>query len=57
MNALDNPGVVAGPAGPGPDQGDDDPDRKGCGVAGNLLAIARVITPETCPVPETDDAA
>jgi hypothetical protein len=51
------PGVVAGPAGPGPDQGDDDPHRKGCGVAGNLLAIARVITPETCPVPETDDAA
>jgi hypothetical protein len=57
MNGLDNPGVVAGPAGPGPDQGDDDPDRMGCSVAGNLLAIARVIAPETCPGPETDDAA
>jgi len=29
----------------------------GCSVAGSLLAIARVITPETCPVPETGDAA
>jgi hypothetical protein len=29
----------------------------GCSAAGNLLAIARVITPETCPVPESDDGA
>jgi len=57
MNALEYPGVGAGPAGPSPDQGHDDSDRVGCSAAGNLLAIARVITPETCPVPESDDAA
>ncbi|OYW34524.1 MAG: NADPH-dependent FMN reductase [Brevundimonas sp. 12-68-7] len=46
--------------GPGPDytetdQGHDYSDRVGRNAARNLLAIARAITPETYPVPESGD--